>query len=330
MTIKPQFADPSAIHAAVAILRRGGLVAFPTETVYGLGADASNPEAVKKIFQAKNRPADHPLIVHIGRPEQLKDWASDIPPSAWILAEKFWPGPLAMVLNKQPHVPLAVTGGQQTVALRMPDNPVALELLTAFSGGIAAPSANLYNHVSPTLAEHVADELGDAIDMILDGGPCSVGLESTIIDLSGNRPTLLRPGHITPRQLEEVLQTTVGVPQRSTVRAPGMLEIHYAPTTLARLCRGELLAEEVDQLRRQQKRIGVLACRTGIESDENTFVMRLPAQADDYGHALYAALRDLDRMAFDIILIEQPSDDENWLAVNDRLRKATASGALIG
>ncbi|WP_031434385.1 L-threonylcarbamoyladenylate synthase [Methylomarinum vadi] len=330
MTIAPQTADLAAIQTAVEILRKGGLVAFPTETVYGLGADASNPEAVKKIFRAKKRPADHPLIVHIGRPEQLSDWAQDIPQAARELAAKFWPGPLAMVLRKQPNVPLAVTGGQQTVALRIPDNPVALSLLNAFAGGIAAPSANLYNHVSPTLAEHVVSELGDAVDMVLDGGACSVGLESTIVDLTGTQPALLRPGHITPRQLEEVLQCPVRVPQRTTTRAPGMLEIHYAPKTKARLCAAEQLAEEIVQLQKQRKRIGILSHRFGAGAAADVFVLRLPDEADEYGHALYAALRQLDNMKLDIILIEQPPDDDNWLAVNDRLRKATAAGTLIG
>ncbi len=328
MTLVPQAADPAAIQAAVEILQQGGLVAFPTETVYGLGADAGNPDAVKKIFKAKNRPPDHPLIVHIGHPEQLNDWARDIPQAALDLAAKFWPGPLAMVLRKQPSVPLAVTGGQQTVALRMPDNPVALNLLRAFGGGVAAPSANRYNHVSPTMAEHVVAELGDAVDMILDGGPCSVGLESTIIDLSGTQPSLLRPGHITPRQLQAVLQRPVDLARHTTIRAPGMLELHYAPATKARLCPSELLAVEVEQLQRQRKRIGILSHRYGI--GDNVRLVRLADDADAYGHDLYAALRELDGMGLDIILVEQPPSEESWLAVNDRLRKATAAGALVG
>nr|WP_305910305.1 L-threonylcarbamoyladenylate synthase [Methylomarinum sp. Ch1-1]MDP4522810.1 L-threonylcarbamoyladenylate synthase [Methylomarinum sp. Ch1-1] len=265
----------------------------------------------------------------MGDPRQLNDWAQNIPQIAWDLAAKFWPGPLAMVLSKHPSVPLTVTGGQQTIALRMPDNPVALNLLKAFDGGIAAPSANRYNHVSPTLAEHVASELGDAVDMILDGGACSVGLESTIIDLSGTQPALLRPGHITPRQLEAVLHTPVKVPQQSKTRAPGMLEIHYAPTTTARLCPAERLAAEIEQLA-QNKRLGLLTLHPRAENSETIFARMMPTDADDYAHALYASLRELDGMKLDLILIEQPPDDEGWLAVNDRLRKATASGALIG
>lgn len=330
MTNRPRTADAESIREAAGILRRGGLVAFPTETVYGLGADAGNPDAVKKIFRAKKRPADHPLIVHIGDTRQLIDWAVDIPQAAWDLAARFWPGPLAMVLRKQARVPLAVTGGQQTVAVRMPDNPVALNLLREFDGGVAAPSANLYNHISPTHAHHVVSELGDAVDMILDGGICTVGLESTIIDLSGPMPALLRPGHITPTQLEAVLGVPVKVPMQTDTRAPGMLEIHYAPTTTARLCPLELLNSEIKQHTSQGKRIGVLAHRVVIDDNEDINVLRLPENADDYGHELYAALRELDAMQLDLILVEQLPNEDAWLAVNDRLRKATAAGVLIG
>lgn len=330
MTREPQTADAETIQQAVEILRRGGLVAFPTETVYGLGADAGNSDAVKKIFQAKNRPADHPLIVHIGSVRQISDWALEIPQAAWDLAERFWPGPLAMVLRKQAQVPLTVTGGQQTVALRIPDNPVALDLLRAFGGGIAAPSANLYNHISPTLAQHVVSELGDAVDMILDGGACTVGLESTIVDLTGPQPALLRPGHITPAQLETALGVPVKVPQQTQTRAPGMLEIHYAPTTMARLCPAEQLDQEIEQLLKYGKRVGVLAHLASFDDHDAVVVLRMPEQADEYGHALYAALRELDSMQLDLILVEQLPNEEAWLAVNDRLRKATAAGALVG
>ena len=205
--MKPVFADDAAIDYAAHLLRQGRLVAFPTETVYGLGADASNPDAVRRIFQAKGRPADHPLIVHIPSIDSLNDWALTVPDAAHQLAARFWPGPLAMILNKRPEVPLVVTGGQDTVGLRMPDHPVALRLLRAFGGGIAAPSANRFCRISPTQAAHVEEELGDAVDLILDGGACQVGVESTIVDLSGNRPKLLRPGHITRLEIEAVLQT---------------------------------------------------------------------------------------------------------------------------
>ena len=199
----PTAVTPASIEQAADLLHRGKLVAIPTETVYGLGADASNPEAVAKIFQAKGRPADHPLIVHLAYASQMKDWAEEVPDSALRLASAFWPGPLTMILRKKASVPAVVTGGQETVALRVPDNPVALWLLRVFGGGIAAPSANRFGRISPTTAQHVAEELGDAVDCILDGGPCTVGVESTIIDLTDQQPTILRPGRITRSQLEE-------------------------------------------------------------------------------------------------------------------------------
>ena len=328
MTIKPKPADATTIAEAVEILKQGGLVAFPTETVYGLGADAGNPEAVKKIFSAKDRPADHPLIVHIANPEQLSDWAQNIPQTAWDLAAKFWPGPLAIVLEKHPDVPLVVTGGQQTVALRMPDNPVALSLLKGFAGGIAAPSANRFNHISPTLAEHVISELGESVDMILNGGPCNVGLESTIIDLTGPQAKLLRPGHITPQQIEQVIHAPVIFPQQTGTRAPGMLEIHYAPTTPAVMCATHKINQDIAALREQGKKVGVLAHCERVLDRENTYLLRMPDQPDDYGQVLYAALRKLDSMQLDIILVEQLPTVDSWIAVNDRLKKATASNTV--
>ena len=186
--MKPIFANDAAIDQAVDLLRQGRLVAFPTETVYGLGADASNPDAVLRIFLAKGRPVDHPLIVHIPNVASLDAWALSVPESAQQLAAHFWPGPLALILKKRPKVPLEVTGGQDTVGLRIPDHPIALRLLQAFGGGIAAPSANRFCRISPTHARHVQEELGDAVDMILDGGACQVGVESTIVDLSGSQP----------------------------------------------------------------------------------------------------------------------------------------------
>ncbi len=328
MILEPKSADINTIVEAVNILKQGGLVAFPTETVYGLGADAGNSEAVNKIFTAKGRPADHPLIVHIGTPEQLSDWAQNIPPSVWELAAKFWPGPLTMVLQKHPHVPLVVTGGQQTVALRIPDNPVALALLKRFGGGVAAPSANRFNHISPTLAEHVCCELGESIDMILDGGACSVGLESTIIDLTGSQAKLLRPGHITPQQITEILHTSVTVPQKTAIRAPGMLKMHYAPTTPTVMSASDKIQQQIEKLLEQGKRVGVLAHCQFTLGHNNSCLLQMPIEADDYGQALYAALRKLDRMQLDVILVEQLPEDDSWLAVNDRLKKATAANRI--
>jgi L-threonylcarbamoyladenylate synthase len=321
-------ADAGAIAHAADLLRQGRLVAFPTETVYGLGADASNPDAVAAIFKAKGRPADHPLIVHIGDVACLGDWASVMPEAALKLAQRFWPGPLAIILNKKPEVPLAVTGGQQTVGLRMPDHPVALALLRCFGGGIAAPSANRFCRISPTQAAHVSEELGDAVDMILDGGSCQVGVESTIIDLSGDRPKLLRPGHITVGEIEPVLQTELILPtpsQPTEVRAPGMMDVHYAPTTPAIRCPAEQLPEMLATLINDGKKVGLLSYRLDSPSTNQVRVLRMPEQAGDYAQRLYAGLRELDSLKMDLILVEQPPQTEDWRAINDRLGKASVA-----
>ena len=330
--MKPVFADDAAIDHAANLLRQGRLVAFPTETVYGLGADASNPDAVRRIFQAKGRPADHPLIVHIPSVDSLNDWALAVPDAAQQLAARFWPGPLALILNKKPDVPLVVTGGQNTVGLRMPDHPVALRLLRAFGGGIAAPSANRFCRISPTQAAHVEEELGEAVDLILDGGACQVGVESTIVDLSGNRPKLLRPGHITRLDIETVLQTELIIisPQAeqinpSEMRAPGMMTVHYAPVTVAILCPADRLPEIIQKLIFRNKKIGILAYSREQAENRLIRIIRMPEQADDYAQALYASLRELDSLQLDMILVEQPPNTEAWRAINDRLCKATSA-----
>jgi L-threonylcarbamoyladenylate synthase len=321
--MKPIFADDKAIELAADLLKQGRLVAFPTETVYGLGADASNPEAVKQIFKAKGRPADHPLIVHIPGIENLTDWAMNISDDALRLAERFWPGPLALILNKKPEVPIQVTGGQPTVALRIPNHLVAMRLLQAFGGGIAAPSANRFCRISPTQASHVSEELGDTIDLILDGGPCQVGVESTVIDFSGVKPALLRPGQITRAEIEAFLQTELMVNSGSTVRAPGMMAVHYAPSTIAMLCHANELSKIVHDLIQRDKKIGILSYHQKINKANSIQIISMPMQSDDYAQVLYAALRELDRLKLDIILIEQPPITENWFAINDRLAKAT-------
>lgn len=323
ITLNPTPVTEQSIRHAADLLRQGQLVAFPTETVYGLGADAANPEAVAKVFAAKGRPADHPLIVHIASAAQIGDWAEGVPEGALRLAAHFWPGPLTMILNKKPSVPLAVTGGQNTVGLRVPANPVALQLLQAFGGGIAAPSANRFGRISPTQAAHVAEELGDSVACILDGGPCSVGVESTIIDLSDGIPAILRPGRITRSQLKAVLQTDVRLSPQSKIRAPGMLAVHYAPNTMALLCPADTLITMTDDLCAKGKRIGILAFSQEIAEIPCLHLLRLPNQAEYYEAALYSALRALDKLELDTILIEQPPDMEAWAAVNDRLAKAT-------
>ena len=319
----PTAVTPQSIQHAADLLHQGKLVAIPTETVYGLGADASNPEAVARIFTAKGRPADHPLIVHLAYASQIKDWAIAVPEAAFLLASEFWPGPLTMVLRKKASVPMAVTGGQQTVALRVPDNPVALWLLRVFGGGIAAPSANRFGRISPTTAEHVAEELGDAVDCILDGGPCTVGVESTIIDLTDTQPTILRPGRITRSQLEEVLQVEVAFKSQHKIRAPGMLASHYAPHTPAYLCCKETLLAMLAEQQGQGKQVGVLAFSPELSGLVCSHLLRLPDQAEDYEAALYGALRELDKLQMHSILVERPPEQEAWTAVNDRLGKAT-------
>src|SRR5690349_18882777 len=216
----------STIKEAVGILRAGGLVAFPTETVYGLGADASNPEAVKKIYAAKGRPRNHPLIVHLANAAQLRDWAADVPHAAERLAQRFWPGPLTLVVKRAAHVNELVTGGQDTIALRVPSHAIAQALLGRFGGGIAAPSANRYGRVSATTAEHVRAEFGTTVDCVLAGGECDVGIESTIVDVSGADPALLRPGSITSGDIEALLGRPLGAARPGSPRAPGTLPKH--------------------------------------------------------------------------------------------------------
>jgi len=315
--------NQQSIDLAVSLLHDGKLVAFPTEPVYGLGADAGNADAVSKIFAAKGRPADHPVIVHLGDTNQLDDWADSVPETARRLAAAFWPGPLTIILNKNSAVSLAVTGGQNTVALRIPSNPVALQLLRAFGSGVAAPSANRFGRISPTQAYHVAEELGDSVDYILDGGPCSVGVESTIIDLTDEFPTILRPGRITRSQLKAVLQTDIRLSTQTKIRAPGMMAVHYAPNTMALLCGGDTLISMIDEQCAKGKNIGILAFSTAFGALPCQQLIQLPDQAELYEPALYSALRELDKLDLDMILIEQPPDNEAWAAVNDRLGKAT-------
>lgn len=315
--------DSQSIAYAADLLHQGKLVAIPTETVYGLGADASNPEAVAKIFAAKGRPADHPLIVHLAYANQIKDWAREIPDDALRLACEFWPGPLTLILHKKASVPSAVTGGQDTVALRVPSHPAALWLLRTFGGGIAAPSANRFGRISPTTAADVAEELGDAVDCILDGGPCRVGVESTILDLTDSRPTILRPGRIGRGQIEALLQCEVSVQSQHKIRAPGMLAAHYAPSTPALLCDRATLIDQFDRLCAQGKTLGVLSYSAELANMPCPNLLQLPKQPEQYEAGLYQALRALDKAPLDNILVERPPLDEAWAAVNDRLGKAT-------
>jgi L-threonylcarbamoyladenylate synthase len=312
------------IDKAVAVLRAGGLVAFPTETVYGLGADASNPEAIRKIFAAKGRPHDHPLIVHVADAVQLANWARETPAAAASLARRFWPGPLTIILRRAPGVSGLVTGGQETVALRVPSHPVAQALLRAFGGGIAAPSANRFGRVSATTAEHVRREFGTAVDCVLDGGAADVGIESTIVDVSGAEPILLRPGWITAQQLREVLGRPLRLPDAQSPRAPGTLARHYAPQTPLMMMEADLLLELAASLTRQGKRVAVLA-RSVLQPLLPGLTWRAaPSDASSYAHDLYNNLRELDAGGCDVILVEQPPNDVQWAAIMDRLTRAAA------
>ena len=316
------------IEQAVAVLRAGGLVAFPTETVYGLGADAANPQAVRKIFEAKGRPATHPLIVHLADAVQLANWAREIPPAAQRLAKKFWPGPLTLILRRTATVSDLVTGGQETVAVRVPSHPVAQQLLARFGGGIAAPSANRHGRVSATTADHVHREFGPAVACVLDGGEAGIGIESSIVDLSGGRAVLLRPGWITAAEIEAVLGASLAAPAGDTPRAPGMLAAHYAPQTPLTVAEGHLAFELAASLTRQGRRVAVLAFSAQRPLLPGLEWAAAPQDAAGYAHALYASLRRLDEAGCDAIIVEKPPQTPAWAAINDRLARAAAGASV--
>lgn len=305
-------------------LASGDVVAFPTETVYGLGADATNPRAIARIFALKGRPSNHPLIVHIGDPAALPDWVAAIPGEARALAARFWPGPLTMILARSARVPDAVTGAQDTVGIRCPSHPIARSLLAEFarvgSGGVAAPSANKFGHVSPTHARHVRDEFGEGL-MVLDGGACEVGLESTIVDLSRGAAVLLRPGAISRADLAGVLGYAPRERDASAPRAPGTLAAHYAPRTALVLMASEALDLELSQ----PADIAVLALRKPPAAARVASWITAPVDAVGYGHDLYANLRALDAAGARLIVVEAPPRSPVWEAVNDRLSRAAAA-----
>ena len=308
---------------AVAILRRGGLVAFPTETVYGLGADARNPAAVARLYTVKGRPPDHPVIVHLGDPAQLPDWAREIPQTARTLAERFWPGPLTLVLKRAQGVGDYLTGGQDTIGLRVPGHPVALELLRRFGGAIAAPSANKFGRVSPTTAQHVRADLDGEIDLVLDGGPCEVGIESTIVDLSRNGPVLLRPGRIGAEEIAAATGAPIASHDARAPRAPGSLESHYAPRRPLRLVNAGRWEEAARG--RAQARLGVLAFRARPAGDASVLWIAASRDPATYAHDLYVNLRALDGSGCELILVEDPPAGDEWTGVKDRLTRAAGS-----
>ena len=320
------------VRAAARMLESGQLVAFPTETVYGLGADAENPVATAAIFALKNRPANHPLIVHIAPDADIGYWSSYIPDAAKKLIDAFWPGPLTLILKKASHIPAAVAGGQDSIGLRCPSHPVAQALLRAFKdgkGGIAGPSANRFGHVSPTRAEHVRDEFGDdpRLAAILEGGQSEVGIESTILDLSRIEtagPVLLRPGKIHSLQIAEVIGRMPEMPDAAAPRASGTLASHYAPLTPVVIVPEKDLTSVLKQLEKKNIRVALLHY-SSLSSDRKQPLVKqtgLFCSPDVYSHQLYASLRELDRHRADVILVAATPDTEAWKGVNDRLRRA--------
>lgn len=330
-----------AIMRAARALAAGELVAFPTETVYGLGADSEQPAAVARIYAAKQRPVNHPVIVHVAPGADLHYWVTNVPDVAQRLIDAFWPGPLTLILRRAAHIPDAVSGGQASIGLRCPAHPVAQALLTAFAatkpsgqGGVAAPSANRFGHVSPTFARHVQVDFPDLVAQgmpLLDGGMSRVGIESTILDLSGlaegRLPTLLRPGHVSAKQLARVLGQVPAAPDAAAPRASGTLKAHYAPRTPLELA--------------DPMRLGALVTGDGVDAGAWWVILSytaapagldprlrwhtLPADPDAYAHDLYAALRDLDAAGYDRIVVQRPPVDAAWQAVNDRIGRAGAA-----
>lgn len=316
----------SPINHAVTILREGGLVAFPTETVYGLGADATNEEAVYKIFQAKERPYHHPLIVHLTSAQMLPAWASAIPEAAYTLAKAFWPGPLTMVLKKQPHVLGVVTGDQNTIGVRVPRHPVAQRLISTFGKGIAAPSANKFTHISPTTVAAVEEELGDSVNFILDGGQCDIGLESTIINLTSSQPCITRPGRISVEAVSNVLGMEVIFEreEQPTIRTPGMHHLHYAPITITLLVATADILASIQHLQQKDLSMAIMShSAIAIPETDHIKHIRMPREPEAYAHDLYQTLRTLDNKGYARIIVEAVPLSADWAAVHDRLRKAS-------
>ncbi|WBS02446.1 L-threonylcarbamoyladenylate synthase [Pseudoduganella sp. SL102] len=326
-----------AILDAAARLEAGALVAFPTETVYGLGADAENPAAVAAIYAAKGRPQDHPVIVHVAPGADLDYWAADVPDEARKLARAFWPGPLTMIVKRHAHIPDAVSGGQDTVGIRCPSHPVAMALLAAFKGGkggVAAPSANKFGNVSPTTAQHVRDEFNEEFGAgamtVLDGGASQVGIESTIVDLSRlatHGPVLLRPGHIGAAEIAAVIGAMPAAPDAAAPRASGTLESHYAPKAPVALADTARLPSLLTTLAGRGRHVAVI--RYSPMLVQASAQELLPNEPAGYAFGLYAALRTMDRADVELILVETPPQHDAWLGINDRLRRAAFGSAGI-
>lgn len=337
------------IKLAARLLKEGSLVAMPTETVYGLAANASSKEALNKLFEAKGRPKSHPVIVHLASPEQLPDWVVSVPDVAVELAKRFWPGPLTMIFKKRDHVLNEVTGGQDTVAIRIPDHKTALELLREFNGGLAAPSANRFGKLSPTRASDVANEFRDQVAYVLDGGDCRVGIESTIIDVSGNKPRVLRPGMLSAETLGEVIRSigsssisasggstsagrkTEGVGDSvandtaPAIKAPGTLKSHYSPSTPVMLVDTSEIESVLQSLQNDSKKAAVLSFDWTRNNGFSETVPWIQAEndPDSYARDLYGNLRKLDSSNCDWIIVETVPAAVQWDGIRDRLQRAS-------
>ena len=340
--INPQAIDFDAIARAGEILKKGGLVAFPTETVYGLGGDATNPEASHKIYSAKGRPSDNPLIVHITNMKALEEMVEEVPQTAYALAERFWPGPLTMIFRKNDRIPYETTGGMDTVAVRMPSDPIAQALIDASTGYIAAPSANTSGRPSPTQAEHVAQDLSGKIDMIIDGGPVNIGLESTIVDLTEDVPMILRPGYITLEMLREVLGEVridpglIAADSERKPKAPGMKYRHYAPKADLKVVEGktdavvQTINRLCEELVEKKKQVGIIATEETKEHYRQGIVISIGARDDEEAIArhLYGILRQFDVLGVDAIFSESFAAAGMGQAIMNRLLKAAGHQVL--
>ena len=332
------------IQQAVQLLQQGKLVAFPTETVYGLGADAKNPTALASIFRAKGRPIDHPLIVHLAEISQLDYWVINITPAAAALARAFWPGPLTLIFKKTPPVLDMISGGQDTVGIRIPNHPIANKLLKNFGGGLAAPSANRFGRISPTTADAVQEELGESVDLVLDGGQCEGGIESTIVDVSSDVPILLRPGMIPKVQIESILQYSIQSfekystqnflqsdichPQKNhqkhVPRVSGSHESHYAPETKTYLIETKQIPQFIETIKADQLPMAFLLIKTKLLPRDQIECITMSTDPRQYAYTLYANLRKLDKKHYKQIVIESvPAMNEEWDAVRDRLSRAS-------
>jgi L-threonylcarbamoyladenylate synthase len=320
------------IRKAAQFLDRGSLVSFPTETVYGLGADATNSSALTKLYAAKGRPEWHPVIVHLHSLSQIENWATKVPDSFFVLASEFWPGPLTMIVRRGKHVLDQVTGGQSTIGLRIPNHPIALDLLREFGRGIAAPSANKFGRISPTRAEDVLEEFGFDVALVLDGGPCEVGIESTIVDLTSETPRILRPGMILERDINAALcklaspenvtcKSKTGEQDPKTVLASGMLPVHYAPVTPLHMVSSDMLIDRIRQLGAEDS-IAVIAFQSSHAEHSNNWIV-VEKDPELYARSIYANLRRLDHARKILIIVEEPPATEDWSGVRDRLMRAS-------